>query len=237
MKNEKPKKRRHSRREASAFRITESYKVLRTNLQFAMSTNEQKIVLVSSAEPNVGKSTTVTNLALTTAQKGEKVLLIEADMRKPKLHRLFQIKNEVGLSDVLGGFAQFDDTVHHEIVANLDLITAGCIPPNPSELLGSQNMHDLLDWAVKQYDVVFIDTPPINVVADLSVLAAYAGGVLLVARYKSTTYLELEYARENIDKVGGTVLGVVINGVTDPTAAYGYNYKKYYSYNYKYAEK
>ena len=229
--------RRQTRHEASAFRITESYKVLRTNLQFAMSANEQKVVLVSSAEPNVGKSTTVTNLALTTAQKGERVLLIEADMRKPKLHRLFRIKNETGLSNVLGGFNTFDEAVHKEIVTNLDLITAGSIPPNPSELLGSKAMHELLDWASKEYDVVMIDTPPINVVADLSVLAAYTGGVLLVARYKRTTYIELEIARENIDKVGGLVLGVVINGVSDPGAAYGYNYKKYYSYNYQYTEK
>lgn len=231
------KNRRSAAKATSTFRITESYKILRTNLQFAMSTHQQKVVLVSSAEPGVGKSTTTANLALTTAQKGEKVLLIEADMRKPKQHRLFHITNEKGLSDMLGGFAAFEEVAHKEIASHLDLITAGRIPPNPSELLGSQAMHDFLDWAMKEYDVIFIDTPPINIVADLSVLAAHTGGVLLVARYKSTSYLELEAARENIKKVGGTIFGVVINGVYEPNGMYGYNYKKYYSYNYKYAEK
>lgn len=236
MSNQPQKSKKSLAKETSTFRITESYKILRTNLQFAMATNHQKIVLVSSAEPSVGKSTTVANLSLTTAQKGEKVLLIEADMRKPKQHRLFQIRNEKGLSDMLGGFATFDEVAHKNIVSNLDLITAGRIPPNPSELLGSKAMHEFLDWANQEYDVIFIDTPPINVVADLNVLAAYTGGVLLVARHKSTTYMELEAARENVKKVGGTIFGVVINGVSEPTSAYGYSYKKYYSYHYKYAE-
>ena len=230
------KSKRSLEKATSTFRITEAYKILRTNLQFAMASNNQKVVLVSSAEPSVGKSTTIANLALTTAQKGEKVLLIEADMRKPKQHRLFRIRNEKGLSDMLGGFATFEDAVHKNIVNNLDLITAGRIPPNPSELLGSRAMHEFLDWANGQYDVILIDTPPINVVADLNVLAVHTGGVLLVARYKSTTYMELEAACENVKKVGGTILGVVINGVSEPSGSYGYNYKKYYSYHQKYAE-
>ncbi len=231
------KDKRSTGKATSTFRITESYKILRTNLQFAMATNRQKVVLVSSAEPGVGKSTTTANLALTTAQKGEKVLLVEADLRRPKQHRLFRVRNEKGMSDLLGGFATVDEVLHKEIATNLDLITAGRIPPNPSELLGSQTMHDFLEWANNEYDVIFIDTPPINVVADHPILAAHTGGVLLIARYKSTTYTDLETARENINKVGGTIFGVVINCVTEPNRTYGYNYKKYYSYDSQYTEK
>ena len=226
---------RQAMRSAAAFHITESYKVLCANLQFALAAVNQKVVLVSSAEPSVGKSTTATNLALTYAQRGDRVLLIDADMRKPKQHRLFQMKNELGLADLLGGLSPLNEVLHKEVTGNLDLITAGRIPPNPSELLASEIMKALLEQAINEYDVVLVDTPPINMVVDVNVLSSYIGAVLLVSKFRSTTYGELENARSNVEKVGGKVLGVVINEVTEPSAAYRYSYRKYYSYNYQYS--
>ncbi|MEG2597339.1 MAG: CpsD/CapB family tyrosine-protein kinase, partial [Oscillospiraceae bacterium] len=173
------------------------------------------------------------NLAITMAQTGAKVILLDADLRKPVQHKIFQKTNTIGISELLSGFAQMNEVMHENVVENLDLITSGAIPPNPSELLGSNNMAQLLDALHEHYDYIFIDTPPINVVADALLLSGKTAGTLLVARQLRTTYDELKKAIESIQQVNGNILGSVITDVKEHDKPYS-NYRKYKTYDYQY---
>ena len=219
-----------------AFRVAEAYKMIRTNLLFTLANANSKIVVFSSAEPSAGKSTLSSNLAIVMAQTGAKVLLIDADMRKPVLHRNFRVSKTLGLSKILGNLNKVDECVHHNVAPNLDLIPSGSIPPNPSELLGSDRMKQLLAQAEEQYDYIFVDSPPLGVVADVLVVAPQSAGVVLVARQKQTTYDELEKCVETIKQINATMLGVVVTDVHSETSGYmRYDNKRYYrSYNYEY---
>lgn len=222
-----------------AFRVAEAYKMIRTNLLFTLANANSKVVIFSSAEPSAGKSTLCSNLAIVMAQTGAKVLLIDADMRKPVQHRNFRVSKTVGLSKILGNINTFEETVHRNVVPGLDLVPSGSIPPNPSELLGSDRMKNLLSWAEENYDYIFVDTPPLAVVADALVLAPQSAGVVLVARQKQTTYDELDECVELIKRIDATVLGVVVTDVHVNTTGYmRYDSKYYYrSYNYEYGRR
>ena len=222
-----------------AFRVAEAYKMIRTNLLFTLANANSKIVVFSSAEPSAGKSTLCSNLAIVMAQTGAKVLLIDADMRKPVLHRNFRVSKTLGLSKILGNLNKVDECVHHNVAPNLDLIPSGSIPPNPSELLGSDRMKQLLAQAEEQYDYIFVDSPPLGVVADALVVAPQSAGVVLVARQKQTTYDELEECVEAIKQINATMLGVVVTDVHSETSGYmRYDNKRYYrSYNYEYGRR
>lgn len=221
---------------ASTFQIVEAYKSVRTNLLFALATTESKTVVISSAEPNAGKSTAATNLAITMAQTGAKVLLVDADMRRPSLHRTFHMKKHNGLSIILSGLASFEDCVCREVAKGLDLIPSGTLPPNPSELLGSEAMAKFLQEMEKQYDYVFVDTPPIGVVSDALVTVSRTAGVVLVCRQRQTTYSELQNAIDSVRNVNSTLLGVIIADMKDDNRTYGkYDHRKYYkAYDYSY---
>ena len=203
------------------FAIVESYKTLRTNLQFAMSVNNKKALIVTSAEADAGKSTTVSNVAVAMAQIGCKVLLIDADMRQPTQHKVFKRVNRLGLSNILSSFCTLKEAIHEEVQPNLDLITAGVIPPNPSEMLVSRAMTDLLDAVMDKYDYVFIDTPPVCVVSDAMTLLDRVPSVLLVARQKHTTYADFSAAEDLIAQSGGSVIGTVITDVHERDRLYG----------------
>ena len=138
---------------ATPFAITEAYKIVRTNLLYSLASSKSKVVLMSSALPNEGKSTTCANLAITMAQTAARVLLIDADLRKCTQHKIFKLNNSKGLSRLLVGFDTLTDALHQEVEPNLDIITAGPQPPNPSELLGSENMAVLLDKLKEHYDL------------------------------------------------------------------------------------
>ncbi len=232
----KTKKTSSARPIASTFQIVEAYKAVRTNLLFALATSESKVVVISSAEPNAGKSTAATNLAITMAQTGAKVLLIDADMRKPSLHRTFHVHKANGLSVILSGAATYGDCVCRQVAKGLDLIPSGTLPPNPSELLGSAAMDRFLQEMEAQYDYIFIDTPPLGVVSDALVAAGRAAGVVLVCRQRQTTYAELQNAVEIIHNVQSSLLGVVIADMKDDDRTYGrydrYKYYKAYDYTY-----
>lgn len=221
---------------ASTFQIVEAYKTVRTNLLFALATTQSKTVVISSAEPNAGKSTAATNLAITMAQTGAKVLLIDADMRKPSLHRTFHVKKHNGLSVILSGLASFEDCVCREVANGLDLIPSGTLPPNPSELIGSEAMANFLQKMEELYDYVFVDTPPVGVVSDALVACSRAAGVVLICRQRQTTYQELENAVESVRGVGSNLLGVIITDMKDEDRTYGkydrYRYYKAYDYSY-----
>lgn len=191
--------------------VVEAYKKLRANLLFALASSEKKIIMVSSPEPNIGKSATCTNLAVMLAQTGSRVLLIDADLRKPTLHRVFRGNKSDGLTRYLINLCSFEECIKKDVAPNVDLISAGPIPPNPSELLGSVRMARLLDRVSDMYDYVFMDTSPINVAADGLALAARTAGVVLLSRYSSTTYKELQTAIDSIKNAQGKLLGVIIN--------------------------
>ena len=219
----------------NSFEIVEAYKALRANLLFSLASSQKKIVLVSSSEPGAGKSTTCSNLAVLMAQMGSRVLLVDADLRKPTLHRHFHVSKSEGLTRHLINLSTWKDIVQKDVAPNLDLITSGPIPPNPSELLGSARMVQFLNQAAEEYAYVFVDTPPINVVTDGLVLAARASGTILVCRQNSTTYDELEEAVKNIENVNGNLLGVIINDYKQvgTERKRQYYYKKYgYGYGY-----
>lgn len=219
----------------TTFQIVEAYKTIRTNLLFALSPMKEKMVLVSSAEPSAGKSTVCSNLAITMAQTNAKVLLIDTDMRKPTQHKIFRLSNDTGLSKLLGGFSTLEEAVYRQVVPNLDVILSGPIPPNPSELLGSSKMEELLSSLSTEYDYIFVDGTPVNVVADSMVIAPRMAGTLLVVRQQQTTYDEVQKAAEHIRGVNGNILGIVITDVKLKNKMYG-SYKSYKSYDYRYGK-
>lgn len=217
------------------FQIVEAYKAVRANLLFALAVSKEKSVIITSSEPSSGKSTTCSNLAVTMAQTGARVIVVDTDMRKPVQHKIFRVSNNVGLSKLLSGLSDLDDSVYKAVMPNLDLITAGPIPPNPSELLGSERMAALLQALSQNYDYVFLDAPPVNVVSDSLMFLDKVAGVLLVARQKQTHYEELQKAAESIKHLEGNVLGVVITDVSERNKPYTlYSNYKYKSYDYEY---
>ncbi|SER69887.1 capsular exopolysaccharide family [Gracilibacillus ureilyticus] len=191
--------------------ISEQYKTVRTNLQFASVDGELNSLLITSSGPAEGKSTITANLAVVFAQQGKKVLLIDADMRKPTLHYTFQMDNLQGLSSVLVGGYTLDESIISSEISGLDLLACGPIPPNPSELLGSKKMEQLVEEAVAQYDLVIFDTPPVLAVTDAQILGNLCEGVVMIVRSKQTEYESAQRAKELLDKGNAKLLGVVLN--------------------------
>ncbi len=220
----------------NSFQIAESYRAIRTNLLFSLANTDNHVVLVSSAEPGAGKSTFVANLAIVMAQMGAKVLLIDADMRKPQQHRHFRVQRTQGLSKILAGIGTLEENLFKEVVPGLDLLACGPIPPNPSELLGSQRMEGLLRELRNSYDYIFVDTPPVQVVTDAVVLAPQAAGVVLVVRQNQTLLSELQDTVETLDHSGTKLLGTVLTDVERGRGVYyRKTYRSYTKYNYVYA--
>jgi capsular exopolysaccharide synthesis family protein len=218
------------------FVIAEAYKTARTNLMFSLATSENKIVIITSANPSEGKSTTCANLGLTLAGMGASTLIIDADLRKPTCHKLFSVQNKKGLSSILGGFNKVDKTtISYGVEENLDVITAGPIPPNPAELLASDVMNSLLKAVAGHYDYVLIDTPPINVVTDSQLMNHIVSGIVFVVREGSTTHTDINTAMRAVDMAKGKVLGFLkTNCFAKGTRGYKkYNYKYKYSYGRK----
>ena len=224
--------------EKTPFAIKEAYKTLRTNLQFTINRSaEQKcaeVITVSSAVPMDGKSTTSVNLALTIAQTGAKVILIDCDLRKGRLHKFFtKVGNKVGASNVIPGLNKLDDAVQKTEYDGLSILTSGTVPPNPAELIASSNMAKMIDALRTRFDYVIIDTPPVNVVSDALPISKISEGVLLVVRQNQTSYADVENAIKNFELVGSNLLGFILNGVDiENGKSYKYKYNKsYYSYN------
>lgn len=211
------------------FEIVESYKTLRTNLLFTLAGGNNKTVVISSALPAEGKSLTCANLSAVMAQTESKVILIDADLRRPVQSQIFQRDNVRGLSTILAGFDDFGAAIKKDAIPNLDIITSGPIPPNPSELLGSEKMKNLLNDLQGYYDYILMDTPPINLVADAMVLSNKTAGVVLVARHGQSTFRELTKAITNLEFSGANILGLILNAKKGKSGGY-YKYGKY-SYN------
>ncbi|MFC4775854.1 CpsD/CapB family tyrosine-protein kinase [Paenibacillus sp. GCM10023252] len=191
--------------------ISEAYRTLRTNLQYAQTEAPLQLLMVTSANSKEGKTTTLMNLAVTYAQSELKVLLVDADMRKPTAHHTFGLSNRTGLSHLLSGQASFGDTVQHSRIHGLDVVTSGPIPPNPSELLGSSRMDSLLTSLRQKYDMVLIDTPPVLAVSDAQVVSVRCDGVLLVVNARSAKRQQAVKARNALEFVNARIVGVALN--------------------------
>lgn len=221
----------------SKFAIVEGYKIARTNLVFSLTEQESNCVALTSWSKGEGKSTATVNLAISFAKMGKRVLLIDTDLRRPNLHNLLKLKNETGLTNVIGQFGDFDEAVNRDVISCLDVLTSGPIPPNPSELLASAYFSNLLERVKEEYDYVIMDTPPLGVVADTLLLKDYVGGYVLVVREKITTHGDVERALQNIKLADSKVLGFLKVGCEMRTKGYGYRkgkYSNYYNYNYYY---
>ena len=213
------------------FIITEAYKTARTNLVFSLAPYEEKITVVTSCSPAEGKSTNCLNMAITMAETGSSVLMIDADMRKPVQHSLLRLDNKLGLSSILGGIASnVSKIIQKDVRPNLDILTAGPIPPNPAELLQSARMDQLLDIVGDHYDYVFIDTPPITVVTDALLLNKKVAGIVFVIKEGHTTHNEINEALEKVKMTEGKILGF-IKANCNQRVSCGY---KSYKYKYKY---
>ncbi|MEZ8136708.1 polysaccharide biosynthesis tyrosine autokinase [Vibrio splendidus] len=209
----------------------EALRGLRTSLHFAMLEAKNNVLMISGPAPGIGKSFISTNFAAVAAKTGQKVLLIDADMRKGYLQQSFGVNWDNGLSDVLSSKAEFAQSVKSTPVENLEIITRGQVPPNPSELLMHPRFADLMEWASKEYDLVIVDTPPILAVTDPSIVGAFAGTTLMVARYGQNTVKEIDVARNRFAQSGIEVKGVIFNAIEKKaSSSYGYGY-----YNYTYS--
>lgn len=219
------------------FFVRESYKTLRTNLSFALAGEETpRIIMVTSSQQGEGKSTTAVNLAISYAQMDRKVVLIDCDLRRPKLGRLLQISTDVGLSNLLVNSKLRDRAVVPSGIDKLDIITSGDIPPNPPALLSSSKMEALLAELKATYDVVILDTPPINMVSDAVALAPHIDGVLFVVRANLSERGAVAYAVEQLEYANIKILGFVLNGVNLDNTGYGYGrnqLRRYRRYGYR----
>ena len=219
----------------SKFAIVEGYKIARTNLVFSLTAQNSNCVAVTSWSKGEGKSTATVNLAISFAKMGKRVLLIDTDLRRPNLHNLLKLKNDTGVSDIIGQFGDFQSAVHHNAVTNLDVLTSGAIPPNPSELLASPVFADILKKAKEEYDYVIMDTPPLGVVTDTLLLKDYVGGYVMVVRERITSHGDIERALQSVKLADTKVLGFLKVGCEMRSRGYGYNKYRYrYNYNYNY---
>lgn len=208
--------------------IAEAFRKLRTNLQFLAIDNPPRVIVLTSSMPSEGKSTTAINIALALADAEHNVVLVDGDMRRPTLHKYLDLVGPVGFSTVLSGAASLDEALQETRFPGLTVLTAGAVPPNPSELLGSQAAQKLLTELRAQFDYVILDSTPLLAVTDAALLAVAADGVLIMARFGCTKREQLTQAVGNLASVGAPLLGAVFSLVpTRGSSSYSYNYSYY----------
>ena len=209
----------------------EALRGLRTSLHFAMMEAKNNVVMFSGPAPGIGKSFVSSNFAVVAAQTGQKVLLVDADMRKGYLQRLFNVKAENGLSDILAGTSSIENTLKNSGIDGLEIVTRGQVPPNPSELLMHERFKQFIDWSAKHYDLVIVDTPPILAVTDAGIIGTHAGTTLMVGRFSFNSVKEIDVARNRFNQMGIEVKGFILNAVERKASSY---YGEYGYYNYSY---
>jgi protein-tyrosine kinase len=212
-------------------RLAESYRSIRTALLLSSADRPVKTIAVTSAMPGEGKTVSVANLAITLAQSGKTVLIVDADLRRPRQHRLFKVKNTYGLTTYLTDSLSVKDVVKSTEIANLFLVNAGPIPPNPAELLGSEKMSRFIRMMAEECDYILFDLPPMLEISDALVLGAKVDGVVLVVWGDKTSREALKKAREKLDLLKVRTLGVIINNVTIPHHGYYYYKDHYHGYH------
>jgi len=209
--------------------ISEAYRTIRTNIQFAGVDKPLKVIIVTSATPNEGKSTVIASLAIVMAQAGRKVLLADCDFRNPTQHKLFGLANR-GLTNFVATGEPIENIKQQVGQENLEVIPSGPVPPNPSEILTSQKMAGLLEKLKGNYDYILLDTPPILPVTDASALSAKVDGVLMVVASNAVSPSEAKLAKTRLELAGAHIIGCVLNKVE--IAPHGYGYGKYGGYGY-----
>ena len=213
----------------------EAIRGLRTSLHFAMMEASNNVLMISGATPDSGKTFISSSLAAIISQPGQKILFIDADMRRGYIHELFQMNNDKGLSDILSGKTSMNEAVQPFNKAGFDVITRGQVPPNPSELLMHERFKQLLTWASEHYDMVIIDTPPILAVTDAAIIGRSVGTSLVVARFEMNSVKEIMVCVQRLEQAGVTVKGAILNGVMKRASSqYGYGY---HHYGYDYSDK
>lgn len=208
--------------------VSEAYRTLRTNLQFSNVDGNLKTISITSAGPTEGKTTTLCNVAETFAQSGKRTLVIDADLRKPHVHKAFKLSNAVGLTNVLTGQEKLEDVL--QITgSNIKVLTSGPIPPNPSELIESHAMKQLLEMLSPLFDVILIDTPPVGVVTDGAIMAGMVDGTILTVASHKTQIDGAKRAKQLLEQVNARILGIVMTMmVISKKGYYGYQYYEYY---------
>lgn len=206
--------------------ISEQYRTIRTNIEYSNVDQNTKTILVTSSDKNEGKTTTVSNLAVSFANLNKKVLLIDCDLRNASIHKMFKINNIYGLTDILAKDRAVDKCIQETELENLYVLTAGAIPPNPAEILSSEKMKNLIEDLKNIYDYIFIDTPPIGLVTDAGVLSSFIDGVVLVVKSESVEKKYLEETKKKLDAVDARILGAILNSYKSEQK--DYNYYSYY---------
>lgn len=208
--------------------VSEAYRTIRTNLQFAGADKPLKFVGFTSSIPSEGKSTTISNLAVVMAMDGKKILLIDCDMRKSVIHKIFELPNR-GLTNCIATGAPLVSMIRKNVAENLDVLPSGPIPPNPSEIIGSEKMTAILKEAGQSYDYVLIDLPPVLPVTDAAIMSAKVDGLILVVSSGDISPEEAKQTKSNLEQAGARILGVILNKVPVQHRK-GYNYYYYYHY-------
>jgi len=208
--------------------VFESYRAIRTSLIFSHAVDSLRSIAITSASPGDGKSTTVANLAIAFAQQNLRVLVIDCDLRRGSLHRIFNVPRTPGFTNAVAGGGDLEAVVRATAVPNLSIVTTGVQPPNPGELLGSHRVHDLLIQAQSQFDLILLDTPPVLAAADAGIIASMVDGVILLIRVGVTTKSAAKTAQERLRLVGARILGTVLNDPKEMLEAT----EEYYYYDY-----
>lgn len=204
--------------------IAEAYRTLRTNIHFSGLDSPYRTIMVTSAGPDEGKSTTLANLAVAMAQAGSRVLLVDCDLRKPVQHKIFELTNQKGITNVLVEQLEVNEAIQATRINNLSLLPSGPIPPNPSELLGSQRMKELIKILAEEFDIILFDSPPAVAVTDAALLSAQVDGVILVLRAGVARIEMAKQVKELIEKANGKIIGTVLYGINFSGEDYHYYY-------------
>ena len=216
--------------------VSEAYRTIRTNIQFAGVDKAMKTIVFTSTAQDEGKSTVVANLGIVMAQAGQKVVIMDCDFRNPTQHRLFKLQNK-GLSNCIATGKDVLEIVQSSGTPGLDILTSGPVAPNPSEILASNRMKTVIDELKEKYDYVLIDTPPVLPVTDSSVIGSIADGTILLTAWNQITPAMAKEAKTRLEQAGAKILGVVLNKVEVASKGYGYGYGYGYYYYYGHEEK
>ena len=208
-------------------KVSEAYKMARTNIEFSSIDQPAKVISVTSTHQGEGKTVTLANLAVAYAQAGRRVLILDADLRRPSVHRIFGLSNRRGLTNALISQAGYEAFLQKSGIDGLSILASGPIPPNPAEVVLSERLHQLVQTARQEFDIVLVDSPPIGVVTDSAIIANRADGVVLVIRSGEVDRRDLKRAVEQLRQVKARVLGYIMNGISEKHQDYYYYYEYY----------